>query len=49
MILDFVDARTNNLVWRDSMADPVSNPANIGSEFAKSAKQILDEFPVEKK
>lgn len=48
MILDFVDARTNNLVWRGSMADPVRNPANIGTEFAKSAREILDEFPVEK-
>jgi hypothetical protein len=48
MILDFVDARTNNLVWRGSVADPVGNPANIGNEFAKSAKDILEKFPVEK-
>jgi hypothetical protein len=48
MILDFVDARTNNLVWRGSLADAVNNPARIGDEFAKSAKDILDKFPVEK-
>lgn len=48
MILDFIDAKTNNLVWRGSMADPVGNPARIGEEFARSAKDILDKFPVEK-
>ncbi|RSK51022.1 DUF4136 domain-containing protein [Hymenobacter rigui] len=48
MILDMVDARTNNLVWRGSMADAVNNPARLGEEFAKSAKDILDKFPVEK-
>jgi hypothetical protein len=48
MILDFIDARTNNLVWRGSMADAVNNPARLGEEFGKSAKDILDEFPVEK-
>lgn len=47
MILDFVDARTNNLVWRGSVADAVNNPARLGTEFAKSAKDILDKFPVE--
>jgi len=49
MILDFVDARSNNLVWRGSVADPVNNPAKLGTEFAKSAKDILDKFPVEEK
>ncbi|MBX0291407.1 DUF4136 domain-containing protein [Hymenobacter sp. HSC-4F20] len=49
MILDFIDARTHNLVWRGSMADPVGNPARIGEEFAKSAKDILEKFPVEEK
>lgn len=48
MILDMVDARSNNLVWRGSVADAVNNPARLGSEFAKSAKDILDKFPVEK-
>ena len=48
MILDFIDARTNNLVWRGSVADAVNNPARIGSEFSRVAKEILDEFPVEK-
>ncbi|UOG74463.1 DUF4136 domain-containing protein [Hymenobacter tibetensis] len=45
MILDFIDTRTHNMVWRGSMADPVSNPAKIGPEFAKAAKEILEKFP----
>ncbi|TGE09819.1 DUF4136 domain-containing protein [Hymenobacter fodinae] len=49
MILDVVDARSHNLVWRGSMADPVGNPARIGEEFAKASKDILDKFPVEEK
>ncbi|OWP65015.1 hypothetical protein CDA63_01260 [Hymenobacter amundsenii] len=48
MILDFVDAKTNNLVWRGSVADAVNNPARIGAEFSRVAKDILDEFPVQK-
>jgi hypothetical protein len=47
MILDVIDARSKNLVWRGSMADPVGNPARIGQEFARAAKDILDKFPVE--
>ena len=48
LILDFIDARKRNLVWRGSVADAVYNPANIGPEFAKAAKEILEKFPVEK-
>jgi len=48
LILDFIDARSRNLVWRGSVADDVNNPANIGPEVAKAAKEILDKFPVEK-
>jgi opacity protein-like surface antigen len=46
LVLDFIDARTNNLVWRGSMADPVDDPARLGTEFSKSAKEILDKFPI---
>lgn len=49
LIIDFIDARTNNLVWRGSMADDVNDPARLGTEFSKSAKDILDKFPVAEK
>lgn len=49
LIIDFIDRRTNNLVWRGSLADPVDDPARLGSEFSKNAKEILDKFPVAEK
>lgn len=44
-MLDFIDARTNDLVWRSSIADPVSNPARLGKQFARAAREILEKFP----
>ena len=49
LIIDFIDTRSNNLVWRGSLADPVDDPARLGSEFSKAAKDILDKFPVKEK
>jgi hypothetical protein len=49
LVIDFIDARTNNLVWRGSMADPVDDPGRLGSEFSKAAKEILDKFPIAEK
>ena len=49
LIIDFIDRRTNNLVWRGSMADPVDDPGRLGREFSASAKDILDKFPVAEK
>lgn len=49
LIIDFIDRRTSNLVWRGSMADPVDDPGRLGTEFSKSAKDILDKFPVAEK
>jgi len=49
LIIDFIDRRTNNLVWRGSLADPLDNPGRLGSEFSVSAKDILDQFPIKAK
>ena len=46
LVVDFIDAKTNNLFWRGSLADPVDNPAKLGSEFSEAAKEILAKFPV---
>ncbi|MGI4864483.1 MAG: DUF4136 domain-containing protein [Janthinobacterium lividum] len=48
LVIDFIDRRTNNLVWRGSIADPIDDAGRLGSEFSKNAKDILDKFPVEK-
>ncbi|MFD1873830.1 DUF4136 domain-containing protein [Hymenobacter bucti] len=49
LVIDFIDARTNNLVWRGSVADPIDDAGRLGSEFSKNAKEILDKFPVAEK
>jgi hypothetical protein len=45
LVLDFIDAKSNNLVWRGSMADPVDDPARLGKQFSEAAKDILEKFP----
>lgn len=45
LVLDFIDAKTNNLVWRGSMVDPVNDPARLGPQFAEAARDILEKFP----
>lgn len=49
LVIDFIDRRTNNLVWRGSIADPIDDAGRLGSEFSKNAKDILDKFPVAQK
>ncbi|KUG08146.1 hypothetical protein ASU33_08100 [Solirubrum puertoriconensis] len=49
LVLDFVDAKTNNLVWRGSIIDAVSSPNRAGERFAESARDILDKFPVKER
>ena len=48
MIVDIIDASTNDLVWRGSIADPVNNPASFGKQFSESARDILEKFPAQK-
>ena len=49
LVIDFIDRRTNNLVWRGSIAAPIDDAGRLGSEFSKNAKDILDKFPVAEK
>jgi hypothetical protein len=48
MVIDMIDSRTNNLVWRGSVANPVNDPARFGKQFAEEAKDIIEKFPVKK-
>ncbi|MBF9236339.1 DUF4136 domain-containing protein [Hymenobacter sp. BT683] len=45
LVIDIIDAKTNNLVWRGSVANPINNPARLGRQFAKAARDILEKFP----
>ena len=49
LVLDFIDAKSKDLVWRGSIVDPVNDPARLGGQFAEAARDILDEFPVAEK
>ena len=49
LVLDFIDAKSMDLVWRGSIVDPVNDPARLGGQFSEAARDILDEFPVAEK
>lgn len=46
LVLDFIDAKSSNLVWRGSILDAEATLARVGQEFAEAARDILDKFPV---
>ena len=45
LVIDIIDAKTHNLVWRGSMVDPVDDPARMSKQFAESAREIIEKFP----
>lgn len=45
LVIDIIDAKTKNLVWRGSIVDPVNDPARIGPQFAEAARDIIEKFP----
>jgi hypothetical protein len=46
LIIDIVDARTNQLVWRGSVAGTVDSPANVGRQVEKAVRTIFKKYPV---
>lgn len=49
LIMDVIDAKTNQLVWRGSMENPVNDASGLSRQFAKESKEILAKFPDVKK
>jgi hypothetical protein len=49
LIIDIVDAHTNQLVWRASLSDLIDKPINANSVFRKEVKRILRKFPTKTK
>ena len=45
LVIDIIDAKTKNLVWRGSIVDPVNDPARIGQQFSEAARDIIEKFP----
>lgn len=45
LIIDVLDAKTSQLLWRGSIENPVGNPARLSKQFAKEAQAILNKYP----
>lgn len=45
LILDVIDAKSNELLWRGSMENPVNDAVGLSRQFAKESKEILAKYP----
>ena len=45
LVVDMVDARTKQLVWRGSVQNAVSDPARINAQLTREVGQIVERFP----
>ncbi|GAB4054385.1 DUF4136 domain-containing protein [Spirosoma litoris] len=45
VVVDMVDARTKQLIWRGSVQNAISNPAHIKNQLAKEIQRIVERFP----
>jgi len=46
LIIDVIDARSNQMVWRGSISDVVDDPANLHKKVMKAVEIIFRRFPV---
>jgi hypothetical protein len=46
LIIDAIDARTRQMVWRGSISDAVDNPENLHKKVIKAVDVIFKKFPV---
>lgn len=45
VVVDMVDARTKQLIWRGSVQNAISNPARIKDQLAREVQRIVERFP----
>ncbi|HEV7382172.1 MAG TPA: DUF4136 domain-containing protein [Dyadobacter sp.] len=45
LIIDVIDAKTNQLLWRGSLENPVNDTVGLSRQFAKESKEILSKYP----
>ena len=45
LVLDIVDAKSKELVWRARATDVVTDRADAGEKAAKAVKRMLEDFP----
>jgi hypothetical protein len=47
LIIDAIDAKTNQLVWRGSISNAIENPNNLHKKAIKAVELIFKKFPVQ--
>ncbi len=45
VVVDMVDARTKQLIWRGSVQNAIGNPARINDQLARQVSRIVERFP----
>jgi hypothetical protein len=45
LIIDVIDAKSNELLWRGSMEKPVNDAVGLSRQFARESKEILAKYP----
>lgn len=45
LVLDLIDARSRELLWRGSVDKPVNDPAGLSRQLAHEARDIVRKFP----
>ncbi|WP_245563809.1 DUF4136 domain-containing protein [Spirosoma luteum] len=45
VVVDMVDARTKQLIWRGSAQNAIGNPTRIKEQLAREVTRIVDRFP----
>lgn len=45
VVVDFVDARTKQLIWRGSVENAIGDPSRIGQHLNRQVARIIERFP----
>jgi hypothetical protein len=45
MLLDFVDAKTKQLVWRGTATDAITSPESVRSSIDAATRKLLEHYP----
>ncbi|RYC66265.1 MULTISPECIES: DUF4136 domain-containing protein [Spirosoma] len=48
VVVDMVDTRTRQLVWRGSVQNAIGDPARIAAQLTKEVERIAEKFPERK-
>jgi hypothetical protein len=46
LIIDAIDAKTKQLIWRGSISDAVDDPGNLHNKVVKAVEIIFKKFPI---